>query len=364
MFQRFLETGKRSTLLLASVVTALACLTRYTGLMIILTGLILLLAQRNRPVKNRLRNGLLFSVIAVLPLAAWIARNYIVTATLTGLRGPSSLTLLGSIKAALSNISAFFLPLELADEIRVVLVGLAFILLAVLMVILLRRTETRGSVRGQEYLALFTIFTVTYIGFMVISATFSNSDPVNRRLASPVYIPLVLMGIIVIMNIPALWQSRPWRPAANAFLAVMVCAWLIFPFWQITNDIRASIHDGAPVTGNYATRTWNDSETVNYLKENTRPGQVVSNGPDVIYYFTETRTALAPMKYIENSPGSKLNDLSAITTRLEEGGVFLVWFDAVTYRDFLFTAQELQTYFDMDLYEQFSDGSIYSVRQK
>ena len=89
---RFLDDGQRHTLVAAAVCTALACLTRYSGAAIVLTVAVLLLCRRDSW-PDRARNVALYSVIAALPVAVWMVRNYLVSESFAGHRAAPERTL-------------------------------------------------------------------------------------------------------------------------------------------------------------------------------------------------------------------------------------------------------------------------------
>ena len=84
--------------LLAAVFTALATLTRYPGIALILAGAPLLLLHRGTPLTTRLRYVVAFGGIASLPAAAAIARRWLLADTLGPLEGASGQSLPDSLR--------------------------------------------------------------------------------------------------------------------------------------------------------------------------------------------------------------------------------------------------------------------------
>ena len=80
----FLQRGGRTPLLWGAVFTALAALTRYPGVVLIGTGVLMLLPLA------RLRHTLAFGAISSLPLLAVLAHNWTVSRSLTGRYGEGS----------------------------------------------------------------------------------------------------------------------------------------------------------------------------------------------------------------------------------------------------------------------------------
>lgn len=107
--QSFLKDGKGSTLVVGAAFVALACLTRWIGGAVILTGVLLLLANRNSARRDKLFDIGLYTLIAALPAALWVVRNAVVTGLPVGRREPSETSAPEYIQQALDQLGAFIL---------------------------------------------------------------------------------------------------------------------------------------------------------------------------------------------------------------------------------------------------------------
>ena len=77
-------------LVLSAVFAALAALTRYIGVTLIISAVLMLLSRRNVSVRQRLKHALAFGAISSLPLAVAMARNQLASGTLFGVRTEAS----------------------------------------------------------------------------------------------------------------------------------------------------------------------------------------------------------------------------------------------------------------------------------
>ena len=75
----FFHRGGRTPLLLGAVCTALAALTRYPGVVLIGTGVLLLLVRRAPSLAARLKDAIVFGAISFFPLALVLTYNYAVS---------------------------------------------------------------------------------------------------------------------------------------------------------------------------------------------------------------------------------------------------------------------------------------------
>ena len=88
-FNRFLDTGKRPSLVWAAIFTALACLDRYIGVSVVCSTALLLWWRRGIGVRKKLRDSLVYTIIAMLPLSLWLLRNFLLVGRPTGYRPPA-----------------------------------------------------------------------------------------------------------------------------------------------------------------------------------------------------------------------------------------------------------------------------------
>ena len=89
----FLNRGARTSLWWAAVCTALAALTRYPGVVLIGTGVLLLLGRRTPPLVSRLKDAIVFGTVSSVPLAGVLMHNWAVSGGLSGRREMSGQSL-------------------------------------------------------------------------------------------------------------------------------------------------------------------------------------------------------------------------------------------------------------------------------
>lgn len=107
---KFRSKQDYTSLFLLSLWASLACLTRYTGVILILTGMIFILIQQKSNLKEKLLQSLLFILITVLPIGSWIIRNYFISGTPLGQRAESSYSLSQNLKFYYDTLFPWYLP--------------------------------------------------------------------------------------------------------------------------------------------------------------------------------------------------------------------------------------------------------------
>ena len=203
---RYLTTGKTTALVLAAVFTALACVTRYSGIVLILAIVSMMALRRGPDLSERLRSIGLYAIISVAPLGVWLLRNYMVTETLTGPRGTSRYgDLVTQVGRGLSSVEAWnplmvdirsvLLPVDIYAG-RIIGVGVAGIILMVLAALALwgfwrwyRKEE------NWDCLALAGTYAFCHIAFTMANAP-SGYLLLDSRQMLPAYVPLIVVIVI------------------------------------------------------------------------------------------------------------------------------------------------------------------------
>ncbi|HEY0432267.1 MAG TPA: hypothetical protein VGC95_00255, partial [Chitinophagaceae bacterium] len=186
---RYVRVSAMPALLLAASVAGLACVTRYAGVTLVLTGLIVILLNSKLSVKTRLRHGFFFGMLSCTLLAANLLRNMIVSKTLTGSRERS----LTSVTSNLTDIGkTFFSWINSQDASARIAVGLSTAVLIALLIFFLVTTRQKGQ--ADDLFTIPVLFALVYLVFILAVATLSRFEELNSRFLSPVYLPLLWAG--------------------------------------------------------------------------------------------------------------------------------------------------------------------------
>ena len=343
---------------LFAISAALACLTRYTGVIIILTGIICIILWTRNTKKEKFWHSLIFLLITVLPISLWIIRNYFLAGTLVGLRAASSYTLFENFRFFYDTVLSWYLPLNLTG------LFLSFIFLIITIWILFKLDPAKSSDREAiKLIGPSLIFVLFYSGIIVVSSTTTAYDQISDRLLSPIYIPLIFILFFISDKILS-WLTKTFHLKLIPVLFITGIALLIS--YPARNTIH-SIEDYNELSGwGYSSDPWRKSETIAYLTRHELLGKsytLYSNEPAAVYILTNLTTKRSPAKTFYNSP-----QLFNVNENQKEGwlsgeNVCLVWFDK-TNRSFLFTIDELQKNITMTKVAHLKDGEIYTFTVK
>ena len=265
------RTNATSSVVLISVVAGLACLTRYIGVTLILTGALVILLQRRSESRTKLLHLLLFGVIATAPLAVWAARNFLLAGAPLGSRPTSRYSLSYNLYYALVFGLNWFFPVYFIGvtlKSRGALAVFAAISGYLAGTYLKPKEIWRLSRRAVYNLEFIPLFLVIYVSFLVISSTITAFHGIHYRLMSPAFIPsaLVLLFFIEqkfmmpIESFPIkLFGLSATVPKASV-IVVILSAFIAISAGRVSQAIVEPIQAGI----NYNHVSWRISETVQY----------------------------------------------------------------------------------------------------
>jgi len=340
---RYFQSYSRKALIAAAVMASLASITRYAGITIIGTGAILILLDMKLPPRRKLTDIVLYSAISPLFLIINLARNYMVSGTMTGNRDRSITTLSENIHQA---GSVFYDWLPFLNSHYNGAGWLVILLVAGLAVLCLRQFLHNGRLAGYENFA--TGFSLLYILFMVVMASITRFETLNSRFFSPVYIPLIWTCSYWIVSLSRRTShlKKKWLMALGAVI------FFSFQYGQLAADYET--WDGVKDAGipGYTEDPWKYSETVQFIQKDSLPFKkgytIFSNANDAIYFFTGRPGKFLPARGFYRGIQEFLNDRHC----------YVVWFNDGDNPDLL-DLDFIKNIKKMKLLKQFSDGAIY-----
>ena len=253
--------------LVAGVLVGLATSTRYVGVVLVAVGVVALIRAPGS-VRARLGRAAGFSVVALTPLALWLARNARLTGTLTGDRAAPHVTLGDQGWALIDALGRWWLPARIPPTPRLAVIALVFAGLAAAMV-LERRTPrlTPGA-----------LFVVLYVGALLASVATTAVDRIDDRLLAPLYVVVMIGGWALVDRV-----TRRLGPSRRTVVRVLVACWMLYPVVHATADVAQRVTVGA---GGYNRDPWRHADVIEWIRGRSLPGPVVSNDPDALYLLT------------------------------------------------------------------------------
>jgi len=240
---KYLNDRRIKFLMLISILAAFACLQRYLGFTLVLTGFIsIAFFMRSATFQSRLKYLIFFGLISTTPIAIWFARNYWFTSSFAGNRRPSSTGLLENIGDILYSSSSWLVPASYVTTapIKIFFVVLGVSIITALVTVALRSHLRQRSSLQLPHLAPAATFVAVYIfSLLIIRTNISFYAPVGDRLLSPVYIFVllfVLLGIEKIVQTSTRTDQQGWNSPRLwiIFGSLLILSGMFFNEWTIS----------------------------------------------------------------------------------------------------------------------------------
>lgn len=277
----------------AALLCGLGVLTRYAGWAMVPAGCICLVLLPRRSTDLRLRDTIVFGVIACALPIAWSIRNQIVLGSATNRvmawHRVGLLHLRDGARTAWNWLVA-------ENVVHPALTGLAAIAAATIFVLPFVLTRRQKSDDRDERVlpAVMVIFSLAFVALLIVSISlFDYHTPVDRRILSPVYAAWLIVAGCVLAE-----ASRRSQAARGPAWTIA----LILALWSIGRGARLAheqFRDGA----GFAHRQWRESQTLALLKERVpQETWVYTNAPGAMYLLTGRPSIVAlPSKFSASS---------------------------------------------------------------
>ena len=368
---KFVLDGKRTDLVWAGVFTALACLTRYLGVTVLVVAMPLLLFRPGVALLDRVKHCAAYALISLIPIGLWMLRNTLLSGAPTGPKPPSNDTLPEILSATLADLSRwalFWLP---SDAVRIAASALAAMVLLALAVAIWRvffRWRQGGASQQWSSFCLFGGFALVYLAVLLVAQTVTFGEPAGGRYLYPMYIPLLFAGVFALdkfmiserikalrgnaLDLPIVRTFLRGRKPVSLLTAVIVVAaslWLLGHAPRHARDIWLANGD---LGQGFASSKWVDSEVLRYMRDTSiESPRVVSSVPIAILYTADVR------EYVYLS-----QELEAARRKIASAsdGDHVVWFRSHTV-GYLYGDGDLRALPELEVVADLPDGVIFRV---
>jgi uncharacterized membrane protein YdcZ (DUF606 family) len=347
-------TGSRLALL--SLVSALACLTRYTGTSFAVCGFVVIVLTAHESKRIKVRHLVSFLIATFTPICIWLSRNWLMTRDLTGGRHPSSDTPVEVLDRFWGVLTEYFLPeTPFSKEL------VSFLMLGVMVSLIvswLYRKSPFKQIQLKELLPL-TVFLAGYCGVMFCLALIVAFDELGFRLLSPVLLPANVLVFSLLGHSVKAPENTRLEKALGVFLALGILTILTLQAWETHGLVSSYVMKGVP---GYNDRGWKEGEIIQRLKSLTIPsGAVVySNNPQVVSYLLQSEALFVPwrLQYRSSAPPANVGTLRGRWPAKPEA--YLIWFYEKD-EPWWFSPAELDSVASLHQIVDCREGQIYRV---
>jgi len=362
MIENFKECGKRRMLVYAAIFTALACLSRYAGAVIVPSVAIFLLFG-SRKLSRRIVDIVLYGVISLAPLCGWIIRNFIVSGTLMGVRIPSTFPLSLNITRTIESVLTWFMPNRILvnhiPSFLVALAGFFEVLLPVAVILAFIGISANMLIKRKSgwqmpfSIGFHIVFCVIYLAYIIASATTILLEPINSRYLVPVYLPAVFI-ILVISDILTTRLKEWFKPnSVRMASAVLAGLFLLYPMLNTGATARESMVSGA---GGYSTATWQGNKLIDYVRQNPNGFTYYSNCADAVYATTGVRTYFPPKK-----SGPYMYGLEQFRKSVDNSkNPYVIWFKSGVPAT-MYGIGDIEGVYGLEIVKEYNEGTVYRI---
>ena len=370
---RFRDSGSLWTLCGAGAFAWLGFGLRYVGLVLIAFGGLWLLLDARRRFLDRLRDGVVYGIVAAAVPLAWMLRNRSIDGTFTGERHPSARGFVDNCFDVVATLGRFLLP-GLGNGMTYVWAAVGLLVLGVACVLawwVLRipsgaTAATTPAVRlspaaivRRVWTALGTpvgllfLFAVLYMAYMVYVRTTTALNQLDLRLLYPAYFPLLVVGLVLVDRLRVLDDGTPGGDRTWRF------GWGVAHVWAVANVLAGLVAmvafaAGHPYfTGNYESDVFVEVRANPALEALPADCTVYSNLPNGLYPTLGAKWS-PQRRALESS--EEIPDLEEITATLDDTPSCLVWIDEDPVWGHLWTLEQLQD--RLELTELSQDGNV------
>jgi hypothetical protein len=321
---RYLEEGRVSTLVTASVVLGLAWLTRYAGIAFVLTGVLVLAVAGPRPRKRRI---VLLLVISSVPMAAFLIAMAFAGASGGGYTLAPHVPALPVLQEGAMSLRTLVLPGGMPSLLTL----LAWLpVVAIVVAVLVRRTRTPSGRSDTKLAALPLVlyaFLPVYAAVLFLSlTTFAEPVSLEERMFVPVYV--VAVALLACTLGRGLSKRRLARGTVLFVLAGLLVA----------NSTAGAVlvRQGVTEERGFTSPSWASSDGGGRISALPRSTRIYSNFPEAVYITAGRSARLLPKLRLSDGRANPryAAQLAQVAGEVRDGRGAVVFF-TVGHRDHL-----------------------------
>ncbi|MBF0486003.1 MAG: glycosyltransferase family 39 protein [Candidatus Omnitrophica bacterium] len=288
---RYLEKGNIRELILAGFLAGTAIVTRYSGVALLLTGVVVVMANSFKSGKEKWRDVFFFFMLAIIFPVLWFCRNVNVSGHLLAYPLGLSRHVFVSLGNGVNTLSEYLMPDTMPFAVRLVILG-AFLTFSGVLAYKVISTASVDDKRSRAWLGLkvMGIFFVVYtlVAFLAIMFVDRGAVELDKRILIP--LAVVSVGLVPVLMPRAVSEKKTTRTLRARMVFLII--FMVLMFLRTTQLVKNFRHDGFGYNG----REWTQSSFVKTVKTLSDQGIVYSNDPEAFYFLTQRPSVLIPQE--------------------------------------------------------------------
>jgi hypothetical protein len=335
-------------LLILAIVAAMASVTRYAGITLIATGLLMILVDPKQDTRGKRNHFICFGFLASSLLILNLFRNYFLVQTFTGWREPGSTPIIENINYYGNIIYSW---LMLPGSSYYLTLGTGILVLISSLTIFLRLAVFKKN-QQAGFLVILAFFLV-YSFFIIFLASVLRFEQIDDRLLAPLYVPLIITLVSLLYTIG---RSKKSKILIYSFIITFALYINYNQFNDYADWYKLASEYGIP---GFTDVYWQHSEIAMFLRSDKfRPSKdipIYSNWNEAVYFFSGKNCKLIPHSLSVEQKRNFSNSKTFV----------LILFDHLSDNDKaeLISLEDINRFKKTTKINQFSDGSIYVCGQ-
>ncbi len=348
---RWLAAPRAAWWLASAGAAALALLTRYVGLALVLTGALGILWLGRQSLHRRAGLALAWSILALTPLTAWLLLGPTDTGRTLGLHPPG----MSQFQQALSTTTGW-LPAPASTDAggRIILWG---VIVAWAAFVYVRRARSAPPAPPTPLmLKLIGLLALSYAIMLALSITFFDANtPLDDRILSPIFVAGVL-GVVYLAGETI--RLSPSPAGATVIMAIVALLFGVLALRQTAQSIAHQHRDGI----GFSSLAWKQSALLLQVSELPPGVELFTNAPEPIYLITgrDARPFPRPRDAMSDTANAAFaGEMHTLGAALASGDAVAVFFRTLPQRARPSEA-ELQANTGVRVVSETTDGAIYA----
>ena len=328
----FLRDSNAIHLVLSAFVFGLVAITRYIGAVYIFAALTVLMLDIRLEVRARLKNIILFFIIATLPLALWMFRNALALGKVSNRTlGLNTETLERDFNIGFKSVLNWFLPLRIVEILQsrlTIAIGTTLLVLIAILIIIAflhfkaRKDKDEMGIVPDSFMVL-VIFALFFLLGLALSVLLTSPTPdISERILGPAYVLIIMLVILVI---GAAIRTKKW------FILLITIGLVVFLFRNkavYSYWVVRDIHGGEGRF--YTSRGWRNSPVIAELE--AYPDHLIyTDDIAAVYLLAGRYSSLIPIRidlstHLPNE--DYLQTLASVRDTVSSGKAIIVLFSA------------------------------------